>query len=106
MSFTSQGGSGTLSNIYRGGSPSYTHVLVDGVEMNLTSDPNGVYDFSALPTDNIERIEILRGPQSILYGSDALAGVINIITTKGSGSPRFSLSTEGGSYRHLRQQQV
>ena len=99
LSFTSQGGSGTLSNVYiRGGSPSYTHVLVDGMEMNLTSDPNGVYDFAALPTDNIERVEILRGPQSILYGSDALAGVINIITTKGSGSLRFSLSTEGGSY--------
>lgn len=100
LSFTSQGGPGTLSNIYlRGGSPSFTHVLIDGVEMNLTSDPNGVYDFASLSTENIERIEILRGPQSILYGSDALAGVINIITRKGNGSPRFSLSADGGSYK-------
>ncbi|MFO7526539.1 MAG: TonB-dependent receptor [Ignavibacteriaceae bacterium] len=99
LSTTTQGGPGTLSNVYlRGGSASYTHVLIDGVEMNLTSDPNGVYDFAALSPDNIDRIEILRGPQSILYGSDAMSGVINIITRKGSGSPGFSLSAEGGSY--------
>src|SRR5690606_34689309 len=56
LSFTSQGGPGTLSNIYlRGGSASYTHVLIDGVELNLTSDPNGVYDFAALSSESIER---------------------------------------------------
>lgn len=99
ISFTRQGGNGTLSNLYiRGANSSHTLVLIDGVEVNLTNDPSGVYDFSALSIDNIERIEVLRGPQSTLYGSDALAGVINIITKKGNGSTKFSLLTEGGSY--------
>lgn len=99
ISFTRQGGAGTLSNLYiRGANSGHTLVLIDGVEMNLTSDPSGVYDFSTLPLDNIERIEIVRGPQSTLYGSDALAGLINIITNKGQGKPKFSLLTEAGSY--------
>jgi vitamin B12 transporter len=99
INFTRQGSNGTLSNIYiRGSNSSHTLVLIDGVEVNLTNDPSGVYDFSALPVDNIERIEVLRGPQSTLYGSDALAGVINIITKKGNGSPKFSLLTEAGTY--------
>lgn len=105
ISFTRQGGNGTLSNIYiRGANSSHTLVLIDGVEVNLTNDPSGVYDFSALPIDNIERIEVLRGPQSTLYGSDALAGVINIISKKGTGSPKFSLLTEGGSYNSYKAQ--
>lgn len=105
VSFTRQGGNGTLSNLYiRGANSSHTLVLIDGVEVNLTNDPSGVYDFSALPIDNIERIEVLRGPQSTLYGSDALAGVINIISKKGNGLPRFSLLTEGGSYNSYKAQ--
>lgn len=99
VSFTTQGGPGSLSNVYiRGGSASYTHVLIDGIEMNMTNDPNGLYDFASLSPDNIDRIEVLRGAQSVLYGSDAMAGIINIITKKGSGSPRLTISAEGGSY--------
>ncbi|QQS37300.1 MAG: TonB-dependent receptor [Ignavibacteriales bacterium] len=105
ISFTRQGGVGTLSNLYiRGANSGHTLVLIDGVEMNLTSDPSGVYDFSTLPLDNIEKIEIVRGPQSTLYGSDALAGLINIITQKGNGKPKFSLLTEGGSYNTYKAQ--
>jgi len=105
ITYTRQGGNGTLSNInIRGANNSYTLVLIDGIEMNLTSDPSSVYDFSALTVDNIDRIEILRGPQSTLYGSDAMAGVINIITKKGNGAPKFSLLTEGGSYNTYKAQ--
>jgi vitamin B12 transporter len=100
VSFTRQGGPGTLSNIsIRGGNSDYTLVLVDGVEVNLSSDPSNVYDFAFLSTDNIQSIEILRGPQSTLYGSNSLAGVVNVITRKGNGKPIFSLLTEGGSYK-------
>jgi vitamin B12 transporter len=99
LSYTSQGGANKLASIYtRGANSNHTLVLVDGIELNMTNDPGNSYDFSYLPTDNVSRIEILRGPQSTLYGSNAMAGVINIITQKGNGSPRFSLSTEGGSY--------
>jgi vitamin B12 transporter len=53
--------------------------------------------------DNIERIEIIRGPQSTLYGSDAIGGVVNIITKKGEGKPKFFLSAEGGSFTTFRE---
>ncbi len=94
-----QGGAGKLTYVYiRGGSPHHTLVLVDGVAMNNPSSTTNAFDFSHLQTDNIERIEILRGPQSTLYGSDALAGVINILTKKGKETPTYTISAEGGSY--------
>ncbi len=68
------------------------------VEVNMPNDPSNFYNFFSLPLDNTNRIEILRGPQSTLYGSDALTGVINIITQKGKGKPAFNLGFEGGSY--------
>ena len=99
ISFTQQGAPGSLSNVYlRGADASDTQVLIDGISMNMPNDLDNVFDFADLPVDNIQRIEILRGPQSTLYGSDALAGVINIITKKGYGKPKFFLSGEGGSY--------
>lgn len=94
-----QGGLGQQTSIFiRGGNSTHTLVLVDGIEINDPSNPGRSFDFASLATDNIERIEIVRGPGSTLYGSDAIGGVINIITRKGSGKPRVSLSVEGGSF--------
>ena len=99
ISISQQGAPGAFTQVYiRGADPSQTQVLIDGIDMNMVNDPGNTYDFADLSTDNIDRIEIIRGPQSTLYGSDALAGVINIITKKGSGKPKFTISTEGGSY--------
>lgn len=103
LSLSSQGGAGTLTNVYmRGSNSNYILVLVDGIELNLNNDPTGVFDFSSFPIDNIERIEILRGPQSAIYGSDAMAGIINIITNKGNVNSGFSFSAMGGSYKTYR----
>jgi vitamin B12 transporter len=77
------GGPGGLANIFmRGADPTQTLVLVDGVPVDDTT--GGGFDFSAIRSDNIDRIEILRGPQSTLYGSEAMGGVISIITQRGS----------------------
>jgi len=93
------GGAGQMSSIFVRGATSYqTLVMIDGVEMNDPSGMNRGFNFANLTVDNIERIEILRGPQSPLYGADAMGGVINIITKQGEGAPRFFLGGEGGSY--------
>jgi len=97
------GPAGGLSTInIRGANVGHTLILIDGIEMNLTSESSNLYDFANLPVDGIERIEVLRGPQSTLYGSDAMAGVVNIITKKGSGEPAFTLFGEGGSHNSFK----
>ena len=99
VSISHQGGRGSISQVYlRGGNPDFTLVQVDGIEMNMPNDINNTFDFTDLSVDNIYRIEILRGPQSTLYGSNAISGVINIITKKGIGKPKLNISLEGGSY--------
>lgn len=94
---------GSTSVFMRGAKSEHTLVLIDGIEMNDPSSTGGGYNFSNLTTDNIERIEILRGPQSTLYGSHAIGGVINIITKRGDGKLKGFLSAEGGSYATARE---
>lgn len=97
-----QGGLGSTTSVFiRGTKPTHTLVLIDGVPVN---DPNsGAFDFSNLTVDNIERIEVIRGPQSTLYGSDAIGGVIQIFTKKGQGPPKTTLSVEAGAHHTFRE---
>ena len=99
------GGTGRTASVFiRGAKSEHTLVLMDGVEMNDPSSAGRNYDFASMTVDNIERIEIVRGPQSTLYGSDAIGGVINIITKKGNGKPSGFVSAEGGSYNTFTEQ--
>ena len=92
-------GPGSTASVFiRGANSEHTLVLIDGVTVNDPISPGHSFDFANLTTDNVERIEIIRGPQSTLYGSDAMGGVINIITKKGKGKPTGFFSTEAGSY--------
>ncbi len=88
------GSFGGLTSLYmRGGESDYVQVLVDGVPVN---QPGGAFDFGHLRTEDVERVEIVRGPVSVLYGSAAVTGVIHVITRKGTGRPTVSGSVSGG----------
>jgi vitamin B12 transporter len=86
---------GQTSLFLRGGESDYAKVLLDGVPLN---QPGGAFDFANLTTDNVDRIEIVRGPASVLYGSDAVTGVIQIFTHAGRGVPRVTAGAEAGGY--------
>ena len=89
------GSYGGVSSVFlRGGESDYTKVLIDGVPVN---QGGGSFNFGTLSTDNVERIEIVRGPASVLYGSDAVTGVINVITRHGRGGFRAELASQAGS---------
>jgi vitamin B12 transporter len=99
VSLTQSGGAGATQTVrLRGMDARHTLVMIDGIRVNDPSTPTGEFDFSNLILTDIERIEVLRGPQSALYGSDAMGGVIHIITRKGKGAPTFKIQAEGGSY--------
>jgi len=92
------GGVGSITSAFlRGANSNHTLVLLDGIKLNDPSSPSGAVDFSNLRVDDIERVEILRGPQSVLYGSDAIGGVIQLFTKEGAGKPSLTISSEVGS---------
>lgn len=89
------GGSGAQTSLFlRGGESDYVKVLIDGVAVN---DPGGAFDFAGLSTHQVERIEVVRGPVSVLYGSDAVAGVVHIFTRQGSGAPVVTAEATAGT---------
>ena len=96
---TQNGGPGSDAAVFiRGANANHTKVLIDGVDVTDPSSPNGAFDFSQVLLPDVARIEVLRGPQSGLYGSDAIGGVILIETKKGAGPPHVTGSVEGGSF--------
>lgn len=94
LSVVRSGGRGGLTSVFpRGGSSNYTLVLVDGVRVNSFG---GAFDFAHLSVANVDRIEIVRGPQSALYGSEAIGAVVQVITKRG-GAPSVEGVVEGGN---------
>lgn len=85
----------------RGADPTQTLVMIDGAKIN--NSWSGFFDWANLMVDNIERVEVVRNPQSALYGSEAMGGVVNIITKEGKGNPRAILSAEAGTFNTYRE---
>ncbi len=99
LDVTQTGPTGSVTAVsLRGAKTDQTKVLIDGVCVNDAIAPGGGYNFGNLLTEDVERIEVVRGPQSVLYGSDAIGGVINIILKRGKGKPNGYVKTWGGSY--------
>jgi vitamin B12 transporter len=103
LSIAQSGGIGKVTSLFlRGGNSNYTKVLIDGIPAN---EPGGSYNLANLSTASIDRIEIVRGPQSALYGSDAISGVVQIFTKRGKSeelSPKPFAMVEGGSFATYR----
>ncbi len=93
------GSPGALTSVFiRGTNSNHVKVFIDGIDVSDASNPNGAFDFAHLQTADIEKIEVLRGPQSGLYGASAIGGVISITTKKGAGPAKASGFVEGGSF--------
>ena len=96
-----RGGVGSL--FVRGGESSYNKVIVDGVPINPVDEPGGTFDFGVVPTVGADRFEFVRGPESVLYGSDALTSVVQMFSKTGTTrTPELTLSGEGGTFSTAR----
>ena len=99
LNVVQSGGPGGQTSVFiRGTNSNHTKVLIDGIDVSDPSIPNASFDFGHLLAADIDKVEVLRGPQSGLYGSDAIGGVINVITKSGSGLAQGSADLEAGSF--------
>ncbi|MFN4895484.1 MAG: TonB-dependent receptor plug domain-containing protein [Pseudomonadota bacterium] len=99
----SGGNGGNAAVFLRGGNSEHTLVLLDGIELNNPATANRSFNMANLTLENIERIEVIRGPQSTIYGSDAMGGVINLISKKAKEGVHTDVSSEAGSYNSFTQ---
>jgi outer membrane cobalamin receptor len=98
LTVAATGGRGAVTGVFpRGGESDYSLVVIDGVQANAFG---GAFDFAHVPVVNVERIEIVRGPQSALHGSNAIGSVIRVVTRRG-GPPEGELTVESGSFGTL-----
>ena len=99
LSIRSMGAAGSQTSAFIRGMPArYTKVMRDGMPLSDPSSPQGAYDFGGATTAGLSQIEVLRGPQSLLHGSVAAGGVVNMVTRKGEGAPTGHVTVEGGSF--------
>lgn len=103
VEFTRNGGPASATGVFmRGNEARHTAVYVDGIRVDSQSTGGAIWE--QIPLDQIERIEVLRGPAAAIYGSDAIAGVVQLFTRRGSGPARPTAALTAGSYRTLQGQ--
>jgi len=86
---------GVTGMFIRGGDSNYNLVMVDSIQLN---EFGGDFDFAPLPADGVDHIEVTRGAESALFGSNAVTGIVNIVTRRGEGSPHLDFQAEGGNF--------